>query len=242
MIRSPADHHHAPFFTDHRWAVGGAAVLYVLAAAIFVIVAVEPEVVQPIDDWWHRQMVAAEAGWLTALATVLDIAGSAYVTWPLRAAVAVLLGVRRKWVLLGYWVATTAVAEVLIGTLKAAYDRPRPPSPLVETTGASFPSGHSVAVAATAIALVIVLLAPGVERRVWEIRAGTFAFVMAMSRPYLRAHWLTDALAGLLLGAATALALAGITDEIRARRAARRGRVTAGADPPSKGRPEDQTG
>jgi undecaprenyl-diphosphatase len=222
MFRSPADHHHAPFFTDHRWAVSGATILYVLAAAIFVIVAVEPEIVQPVDDWWYRRMVGAEAGWITVIARVLDVAGSAYVTWPLRAGITVLLWVRRRWVLLGYWVATTAVAEVLIGTLKTAYDRPRPPMSLVDTTGASFPSGHSVAVAATAIALVIVLLAPGPERRVWEFRAGTFAFVMAMSRPYLRAHWLTDALGGLLLGAATALLLAGAMDAFRARRAARR--------------------
>ena len=130
---------------------------------------------------------------------------------------AVVLGVRRYWVLLSYWIATAVISEVAIGVLKVAYDRPRPPASLVETTGASFPSGHSVAAAATAVALVIVLLAPGVHRRVWEVRAGMFALVMAMSRVYLRAHWLTDVLAGLLLGAATALALAAIADEVRSR-------------------------
>ena len=221
MIRT-VEHEHHEFFSDHRWAVVFAAALYLLAAAVFLVMAVEPTAFQPLDDWWHRRMVAIETGWVTALAQGLDLIGGSYVTWPLRVGVAVMLGVRRLWVLLGYWIVTVAVSEVAIGTLKAAYDRPRPPLSLVETTGASFPSGHSVAVAATAVALVIVLFAPGAERRVWEVRAGGFALLMAMSRPYLRAHWLTDALAGLLLGAATALLLAGASDAIRARRAARR--------------------
>ena len=226
MLR-PVDHHHHRFFTDHRWAVAGSAVLYAAAAAVFITMAVAPTALQPLDDWWHRQMVANEAGWLTAIARTLDIVGGTYVTWPLRFAVAVLLGVRRRWVLLGYWVATVAISEASIGLLKSAYDRPRPPLSLVETTGASFPSGHSVAVAALAISLVIVLLAPGAERRVWELRAGGFAVLMALSRPYLRAHWLTDAAAGLLLGAATALLLAGAADAILERRA--RGRRTPAA-------------
>jgi undecaprenyl-diphosphatase len=221
MIRSPVDHHHHRFFEDHRWAVAGAAVLYAMAAAVFVVMAVDPTALQPVDDWWHARMVSIEAGWLTATAKAMDVVGAAVVTWPLRIAIALLLGWRRLWVLLGYWVATTAVSEVAIGTMKAAYDRPRPPMALVETSGASFPSGHSVAVAAIAIALVIVLLAPGAERRVWEVRAGGFAMLMALSRPYLRAHWLSDALAGLLLGAATALLLAGAADALRERRARR---------------------
>ena len=99
------------------------------------------------------------------------------------------------------------ISELAIGVLKAAYDRPRPPDSLVETSGASFPSGHATAGAATVVALVIVLLAPGEHRRVWEVRAAGFAFVMALSRSYLRAHWLSDVIAGALLGAATAIAV-----------------------------------
>jgi membrane-associated phospholipid phosphatase len=39
----------------------------------------------------------------------------------------------------------------------------------------------------------------------WEIGAATVAMVMALSRVYLRAHWLSDVVAGAALGAALAI-------------------------------------
>lgn len=202
--------------------------LYVLAGALFILMAVDASLLQPLDDWWHDRMVAAEASWITLFATMLDVLGRAFITWPLRIGVAVLLGIRRRWILLGFWIGTALVSEVSIGLFKNAYGRPRPTGSLVETTGASFPSGHSVVGTTIAVSLVIVLFAPGPHRRIWEVRAGLFALVMAMSRVYLRAHWLTDVLAGVLLGAATALALGAIADEIRRRTRSGRALPTPG--------------
>jgi undecaprenyl-diphosphatase len=87
--------------------------------------------------------------------------------------------------------------------------------PLVSTTGFSFPSGHAVATAAIAMALVLVLFPPGRTRRKWEVLAIAFTFVMALSRVYLRAHWLSDVEAGVLLGAIAALSSAAIVTEVR---------------------------
>lgn len=217
MIRDSGDHHHLHLFEDHRWAVSGAIVLYGLAGALFLVMAIDTSVLQPLDDWWRQRMVAGEAAWITLLAKVLDVLGGSYVTWPLRLGMAAYLGIRRRWVLFGYWIGVVLISDLAIGPLKTAYDRPRPPGSLVDTTGASFPSGHSVASAATALALVIVIFAPGAHRRIWEVRAGLFAFVMAMSRVYLRAHWFSDVAAGLLFGAATAVALGVLADAIRKR-------------------------
>jgi undecaprenyl-diphosphatase len=59
-----------------------------------------------------------------------------------------------------------------------------------------------------------VLLPPGHRRRHWEVYSVVFAFVMALSRVYLNAHWLSDVVAGTLLGATIALAVAGLVTEV----------------------------
>jgi undecaprenyl-diphosphatase len=106
---------------------------------------------------------------------------------------------------------------MLIGSLKAAYDRPRPPGSLISTSGASFPSGHAIAGAVTAVGLVLVLLPPGRARWRWEARAIAFSFLMALSRVYLRAHWLSDVVAGALLGGALALGWPSLLQSVRSR-------------------------
>jgi undecaprenyl-diphosphatase len=89
-------------------------------------------------------------------------------------------------------------------------------------SGASFPSGHAVAAAVTAVGLVIVLLPPGHTRWVWERRAALYASLMALSRTYLDAHWLSDVAAGALLGSGIALACPALLVDLRVRYPARR--------------------
>ena len=86
--------------------------------------------------------------------------------------------------------------------------------PGTERPAAGFVSALS-GMAATAVALVLVLLPAGPARRRWELAAIGFAFVMAMSRVYLNAHWFSDVVAGVLLGAGVALGTAGVVTEIR---------------------------
>jgi undecaprenyl-diphosphatase len=154
-------------------------------------------------------------GILTGVARVLDVAGGGIVTIPFRAIVAIVLSVRRRWPAFSVWILTWAFAEVAVRGAKLFFARPRPPMPLVSTTGFSFPSGHAVATASIAMALVLVLMPPGRTRRKWEVLAIVFTFVMALSRVYLRAHWLSDVEAGVLLGATAALAAATVVMEVR---------------------------
>jgi membrane-associated phospholipid phosphatase len=141
----------------------------------------------------------------TWFAIALSLLGSSAVNWPLRVAALLLLGWRRHWIRLASFALAVVTSELLIGPVKAAYDRPRPPGSLIETTGAAFPSGHAVATAVTAVGLVLVLAHPGPSRWRWEVRAVIFTGIMALSRVYLRAHWLSDTVAGALLGAGLAL-------------------------------------
>jgi undecaprenyl-diphosphatase len=194
--------------------------MYILAALLLVVMAVDTgrDLIQPVDDAWRDLMVRLDWGPSTAIANALDFLGSVWITLPLRIGVAIWLATRTRWAALTVWVSVWLISDLSIGLFKNGYERARPLDALVETTGFSFPSGHAVAGAATAVALVIVLLRPGPHRRIWELRAAGFALVMALSRTYLRAHWLSDVVAGALLGAATALAVAAVVHWWRVQR------------------------
>jgi membrane-associated phospholipid phosphatase len=166
---------------------------------------------------------------LTWLARFLDVLGGGLVTIPLRIGVSVWLIVRTRWRALAAWLLTWAVAELVLAGAKPFFHRGRPPDPLAEVVGFSFPSGHAVAGAATAVALVLVLLPAGPARRRWELAAVTFAFVMALSRVYLQAHWFSDVVAGVLLGAGVALGSVGLVTEIRDVAPRRRARAPTGS-------------
>jgi membrane-associated phospholipid phosphatase len=210
--------------TNHRRAIGWSAVL--LGAMIFVFAAVgrHPPGLAPktnlpfvgeFDLSVFRWMDDIRNGVLTLLARFLNVLGGGMVTIPLRVAVAVWLAFRRRWRAFATWVITWAAAELFLSAAKTFFHRGRPPLPLVDVVGFSFPSGHAVAGAATAVALVLVLLPAGPARRRWESVAIGFAFVMALSRVYLGAHWFSDVVAGVLLGAGVALGSAGLVTEVR---------------------------
>jgi membrane-associated phospholipid phosphatase len=210
--------------TNHRRAIAWSAVL--LGAMVFVFAAVgrHPPTLAPETNLpFVGQFDLSVFHWmddirnvvLTLLARFLNVLGGGVVTIPLRIAVAVWLAFRRRWRAFATWVITWAAAELILSAAKAFFHRGRPPFPLVEVTGFSFPSGHAVAGAATAVALVLVLLPAGPARRRWEFVAIGFAFVMAMSRVYLGAHWFSDVVAGVLLGAGVALGSAGLVAEVR---------------------------
>ena len=210
--------------TNHRRAIGWSAVL--LGAMVFVFVAVgrhppsfAPKTTLPFVGRWDLTVFHAmddiRNTVLTALARFLNVLGGGLVTIPLRIVVAAWLLARRRWRAFAAWVMTWAAAELILAGAKTFFHRGRPPEPLVTVVGFSFPSGHAVAGAATAVALVLVLLPEGRARRRWEIAAIVFAFVMALSRVYLEAHWFSDVVAGVLLGAGVALGSVGLVTEIR---------------------------
>ena len=204
-----------------RYAAVTAAVL-ALTTVVFAVVADHGILVhiQRVDDAWLRLMVSSRSAPVTAVAKFLNLLGPVYVTLPVRIAIAGFLAWRRRWWHLAAFAGAVVLSEILIGTLKGIYNRARPPGSLVATSGASFPSGHSIAASVTVVAAVIALVPHGRARVAWGAAAAGFSVLMALSRAYLGAHWLSDAVAGVFLGTSCALLAALVVDGLQRRRGA----------------------
>ena len=163
-------------------------------------------------------MTEIRTAWLTRIARILSVVGGPLVMVPLRLTVIGALAWRRRWLQLGAFVGAVVTSELCIGPLKALIDRPRPPGPLITTDSPSFPSGHAIAASVTALGLVVVLVPAANRRTRWTILAAVFAAVMAMSRTYLGAHWLSDVIAGACIGTGLAVVWPAALELARARR------------------------
>jgi membrane-associated phospholipid phosphatase len=209
--------------TNHRRAFWWAVALLVACLSSLIVVGHQPTSAAPtttvaaigrFDASVHAWMVGIRNTPTTWLAKGLNFVGSGLVTIPLRAIASLILLIRRRWRQATAFLLTWVAAEVLLTVMKAWFHRGRPPGAMVSTTGYSFPSGHAVAGAATAVALVLAFFPPGRERRRWELIAVAFSFVMAFSRVYLAAHWFSDVVAGVLLGTGVAVGAAALSMEI----------------------------
>jgi membrane-associated phospholipid phosphatase len=159
---------------------------------------------QSVDDAWLSLMEDLEVPWLLSVAELFHHLGSVPIALTTSLLVAVTFIVAKKWWAFWAWFAIVAGAQVFSTVTKLLVDRPRPVDALVHESSASYPSGHAmVAGAAIGIGLAVIL---GI---IWPIRYRLFlgvgiayAVVMAWSRTYLRVHWLTDVVGGLVFGTA----------------------------------------
>lgn len=137
--------------------------------------------------------------------------GDAAVTLPVVTAVLLWLAWKRAWRSVAYWLAAASFGAALTVILKAGFGLPRP-LPLYDGTVAfGFPSGHA-AMSIVIFGFLAVLSARELSLRgqlvVYSVMA-MLAGLIAFSRLYLGAHWLSDVLGGLSFGVAW-VALLGI--------------------------------
>lgn len=193
--------------------------LVFVALAVGVLAAPESPWSQALDDAWRRSVGVGADSWLPgfALAQLFQHLGQ------LPGAVLMMIVLPLTLVVFGRWRSALFVIAVqlagpgLLSQLtKNLVDRPRPVEdtvaglfgPLVQVDHGSFPSGHSVSMAAIVITVLALIPASAVwARRIWGALGVLLAVGMLWQRTMINAHWFSDTCAGLIGGAAVALLL-----------------------------------
>jgi membrane protein DedA with SNARE-associated domain/membrane-associated phospholipid phosphatase len=157
-----------------------------------------------IDRWAEDVANRLDMDWLVNLAKVVTQLGSLAAAVIAAALTAAWALARRRFIDAGVLVLGLGLSYAAVHIAKNAYDRPRPSNPLVETDLSSFPSGHACyAVTLVACATLLVRGGVGWAARVAAVTVAVIIVaVVTLSRVYLRAHFLTDALGGAALGVA----------------------------------------
>ncbi|PRY23362.1 phosphatase PAP2 family protein [Pseudosporangium ferrugineum] len=152
-----------------------------------------------------NRLVAPRPGLVSALESVTRLGGRTIMFGLVTITVVALL-IRRRIRLAVYLVITGVGALLLDPSLKALVARVRPvvDLPVAQAPGNSFPSGHALGSTIVYGALLLVFLpAVSARRRKWFI--GAVALLVAaigLTRIALGVHYVSDVLAGWLLGAA----------------------------------------
>jgi undecaprenyl-diphosphatase len=186
------------------------SLLAVLAVALFVLVAYIVVVggdpgPTPGDETAIELAETLHCGLMTTVSKVITFLGSGAFVWPLTALCAAALAWRRRWTEVCVLLAGMILIEVGFHEIKAAVDRPRPPHPLVGTSGSSFPSGHAAhsVIYVWLATTIVVRLRPGMARATLVVVAGiVLTALVGLSRVYLNVHYLSDVSGGWALGAA----------------------------------------
>ena len=154
-----------------------------------------------IDLWWNSALAEWRVPLLLWVSHAMDWLGGGWfgvLVVPLGGALALIL-LRRPWAA-AYFLAAEAVSAAGVQMLKHLFGRVRPEEILVIADYGSFPSGHVAN--ATTLAVAAFVIFP----RVWVAIVGAgWVLLMAFSRTYVHAHWLSDTVGGALIGAGAAL-------------------------------------
>ena len=210
-------------WTHRRFGTNGRLGLRLTLAclAVFVVAVLFTGLMALIDTRW-KPLLHLDTGATKRLNTyvihhhalVSPLRATSYIfhAWVFRLIVVVLAawlvyqGARR----LAAWAITTLVAAgVLDALLKVLINRPRPSlnSPIAHAPGGSFPSGHALTAVVGSVTIVLILLPVlhGAWRAVAWALAALISILSGGCRVALGVHFVSDVLAGWVLGLAIVL-------------------------------------
>lgn len=187
----------------YRYLVSG-LVLVALACGLGWWILIRGDTPFAVDVWWNAFVAELYSPILTGFSRVMDWVGGgwfAVLVIPIGGAIALIVA-RRPWAA-AYFLAAEAVSAGGVQLLKHLFGRVRPEDIIVISDYGSYPSGHVANATTLAVAAFVVF------PRAWVAIVGAaWVVLMAFSRTYLHAHWASDTVGGMLVGAGAALLVA----------------------------------
>ena len=175
-------------------------VVAVTAIAVFVAltIAVTGSSSLAFDSLAFRIAHDVRAPWLDSAARVITTLGLIAIVGPAVLVGAAVLIKHHDRARAGAVIVAAAFVWITVRIVKSVVDRPRPPHPLVHTSGQSYPSAHAAnSLAWLALAIALTVVTPTRAGRIAAIVTGALlAVLVGLSRIYLRAHYASDVLAG----------------------------------------------
>jgi len=140
--------------------------------------------------------------WADRIFVAVTELGDSFINICLSGAVLLVLLLKRCYRIAGYWVLTVLGGLLGVQLLKWLIHLPRPVAIYHGASAYGFPSGHTT-MSVILYGFLAILLARGLSSTLrWGLFVSVFliSFIIAISRLYLGAHWLSDVLGGFFIG------------------------------------------
>lgn len=165
----------------------------------------QSELVGQIDSYITHLLPSIRLSILNGVAVDITALGSTTVLSLLIAIILLFFFLKRKYQYIYHLCFAAVGSAILTEALKLFFERPRPDTHLrlVEVSGYSYPSGHSLASAAIYFTIAVILCHDFQKAKQKILIVSAFLFLIALisiSRIYLGVHYFSDVLAGVLLG------------------------------------------
>jgi len=155
-----------------------------------------------LDSSTYHLLQGLRTPWADQFLIVVSQLGDGRIHIALMIAVSLWLLWRKHWLAAGHWLAAISFAAAAAWFLKQSLQLPRPGTMFEGAMAYGFPSAH-VLLAVCSFGFLAVLIAREISpAKRWRVYASAWLiiFLIAFSRLYLGAHWLSDVIGGLIIG------------------------------------------
>ncbi len=156
-----------------------------------------------LDQIISNSILSIQSPLLTKVMIFITFLGDKYLITILSIFLLIFLIYKKQYIKAKIFVITLGLGIIISQILKYTIQRPRPETMTILKEGFSFPSGHAT-ISIIFFGMLIYLFKDKIKNQTLKyifITINTSLIILiSFSRLYLNVHWLTDVLAGLILG------------------------------------------